>query len=139
MLRLKAYMKHLMSLDDRKFSCDPAMKFHAFNVLQKRDVALHTTLQVVQKPNFQSTSDQLDSITTESLDQTIQALADKTPVTDANIKKLMSCLSSAGSHVKGSPYEKSANRREIFGLMVEFGTPALWITISPAASHSPVS
>ena len=128
-----------MSLDDRKFSCDPAMKFHAFNVLQKRDVALHTTLQVVQKPNFQSTSDQLDSITTESLDQTIQALADKTPVTDANIKKLMSCLSSAGSHVKGSPYEKSANRREIFGLMVEFGTPALWITISPAASHSPVS
>ena len=87
-------------------------------------------LQVVQKPNFHSTAAQLDSITTESLDQAIQAVANKTPVTDANVKKLMNCLSSAGSHIKGSPYEKSANRREIFGLMIEYGTPALWITIS---------
>ena len=114
------------------------MKFHAFNVLQKRDVALHTSLQVAQKPNFSLTAAQLDSITTESLDQAMDAVANKTPVTDPNVKKLMNCLSSAGSHVRGSPYEKSANRREIFGLMIEYGTPALWITISPAVSHSPI-
>merc|ERR1712121_459497 len=50
----------------------------------------------------------------------------------------MSSLSSAGSQITGSIYQKSCNRREIFGLMIKYGTPALWITISPAGSHSPI-
>ena len=50
----------------------------------------------------------------------------------------MNSLSSTGAHVKGSPYQKKAYRREIFGLMIKYGTPVLWITISPAVSHSPI-
>ena len=50
----------------------------------------------------------------------------------------MNNLSSAGSKVKRSPCEKAFNRREIFGLMIKFGSPTLWITISPATVHSPI-
>ena len=40
--------------------------------------------------------------------------------------------------MSGSIYQKSCNRREIFGLMIKYETPTLWITISPAGSHSPI-
>ena len=135
---LRAYMKHLLLLKDKKFSHDTAMKFHAFNVIQKRDVALHTSLQVVKKPDYRSTAACIDSVTPESLDQVLKSVENRTPVTDPNIKKLMSTLSSAGAQINGSPYQKSANRREIFALMIAYGTPTLWITISPAGSQSPI-
>ena len=54
------------------------------------------------------------------------------------MKALIDTLSSAGKHINGSPYQKSVYRREIFGLMIQEGSPALWITLSPAASHSPI-
>ena len=135
---LKAYMKHLLLLKDRKFSLDTAMKFHSFNVLQKRDVALHTSLQVVRKRDFHSTATRIDSVTNEDLQQVVRCVENRTPVTAPNVKKLMDSISSVGAHINGSPYEKSRNRREIFGLMVKYGTPTLWITISPAGSHSPI-
>ena len=131
-------MKHLLKLHDRKFSRDSAMLFHAYNVLQRRNVALHTSLQVVNKPNYRSTAARIDSITNESLEELLRSVENRTAITDPNIKKLMSTLSSAGSQITGSIYQKSCNRREIFGLMIKYGTPALWITISPAGSHSPI-
>ena len=50
----------------------------------------------------------------------------------------MHSLGSAGKHVNGSPFQKSTYRREIYGLMVQEGSPALWITLSPAVTHSPI-
>ena len=134
---LKAYIKHLLLLNDTKFSHDTSMIFHAFNVLQKRDVSLHSSL-LVRKPGFRSTATRIDSLTDESLEQALKAIENNTPVTDPNLKTLIGSLSSAGSNIHGSPYQKSSNRREIFGLMIQYGTPALWITISPALVHSPI-
>ena len=68
----------------------------------------------------------------------MRAVENNTPITDPNLRTLTNNLSSSGSHIKGSPYEKGSNRREIFGLMIQYGTPSLWITISPAAVHSPM-
>ena len=134
---LKAYMKHLLLLEDRKFSQDTSMIFHAFNILQKRDVSLHTSI-LVRQPGFQATAARIDSLTNESLEQALKAIENNTPVTDPNLNTLTKSLSSAGSHIHGSPYQKSSNRREIFGLMIQYGTPSLWITISPAVVHSPI-
>ena len=108
---LPVYMKHLVKLRDRKFSCDTAMKFHAYNVLQRRNVALHTSLQVVNKPNYRSTAARIDSITNETLEELVRSVENRTPITDPNVKKLMSTLSSAGSQITGSIYQKSCNRR----------------------------
>ena len=136
-ISLKAYIKHLMLLADRKFSRDMSFKFHAFNILQKRDVSLHTSLQI-RRPGFHSTAARINSLNDESISQLLENTQNKTPVTDPNLRTLMSSLISCGAHIHGSPYQKSSYRREIFGLMVQYGTPALWITISPAVSHSPI-
>ena len=134
---LKAYIKHLLLLADRKFACDISLKFHAFNILQRRDVSLHTTLQV-RRSGFQSTAARIDSLSNESLAEFQQSVENNTPITDPNLRTFLNTVSSTGAHVKGSPYQKKAYRREIFGLMIKYGTPVLWITISPAVSHSPI-
>ena len=134
---LKAYIKHLMLLADRKFSRDCSLKFHAFNILQRRDVSLHTSL-LVRRSGFHSTAARIDLLNEESMAELQQCVENRTPITDPNVKTLMNSLTSAGAHIHGSPYQKSAYRREIFGLMIQKGTPVLWITISPAVSHSPI-
>ena len=134
---LKAYIKHLLLLADRKFARDISLKFHAFNILQRRDVSLHTTLQV-RRSGFHSTAARIDSLDNESLAELQQSVESNTPITDPNLRTFMNSLSSTGAYVKGSPYQKKSYRREIFGLMIKYGTPVLWITLSPAVSHSPI-
>ena len=134
---LRAYMKHLLLLKDKKFAQDISLIFHAFNVLQKRDVSLHTSI-LIRQPGFNSTARHIDSLTNELLEQALLAIENNSGITDPNLRTLTNNLSSAGSHIKGSPYEKANNRREIFGLMIKYGFPLLWITISPAPVHSPI-
>merc|ERR1711928_272269 len=134
---LKAYIKHLLLLADRKFARDASLKFHAFNILQRRDVSLHTTLQV-RRSGFSSTAARIDLLNSESLAELQQSVENNIPITDPNLRTFMNSLSSTGAQVNGSPYQKKAYRREIFGLMIKYGTPVLWITISPAVSHSPL-
>ena len=134
---LRAYIKHLLQLADRKFSLDLSFKFHAFNVIQKRDVSYHTSLHV-KRPGFSSTASRINSLNQESMTELLKCIENKTPITDPNLRSLMDSLSSAGKHINGSPYQKSTYRREIYGLMIELGSPVLWITLSPAVTHSPL-
>ena len=134
---LKSYIQHLLLLADRKFAHDTSFKFHCFNIRQKRDVSLHTTLQS-RRAGFYSTAARIDLLTSDSLAELQKSVENNTPITDPNLRTFMNTLSSTGAHVNGSPYQKKAYRREIFGLMIKYGTPALWITISPAVSHSPI-
>ena len=134
---LRAYVRHLLKLADRKFSLDPSLKFHAFNVIQKRDVSYHTSLHV-RRREFDAAATRIDALTAESMDELTNCVQNKTPITDPNLRTLLDSLNSTGKHINGSPYQKSTYRREIFGLMIREGTPVLWITLSPAVIHSPV-
>ena len=134
---LRAYIKHLLKLADRKFSLDLSLKFHAFNVIQKRDVSYHTSL-FIRRPGFNTTATRIDSLNQESMSELLKCVENKSPITDPNLRSLMNSLSSAGKHINGSPYQKSTYRREIFGLMIQEGSPVLWITLSPAVIHSPI-
>ena len=134
---LRAYIKHLLKLADRKFSLDLSLKFHAFNVIQKRDVSYHTSLHV-SRPGFNTTAAHIDSLSQESMNELLNCVESRTPITNPSLKSLMNSLSSTGKFINGSPYQKSTYRREIFGLMIKEGSPVLWITLSPAVSHSPI-
>ena len=134
---LRGYMRHILQLSDRKFSLDSSLKFHAFNVIQKRDVSYHTSLHV-KRPAFNTTATRIDSLTPQSMEDLLKCVQNKTPITDPNLRALMDSLSSAGKHINGSPYQKSMKRKEIFGLMIKMGSPVLWITLSPAVVHSPI-
>ena len=61
---LKSYIQHLLLLADRKFAHDTSFKFHCFNIRQKRDVSLHTTLQS-RRAGFYSTAARIDLLNSE--------------------------------------------------------------------------
>merc|ERR1711973_419266 len=90
---LRAYIKHLLKLADRKFSLDLSFKFHSFNVIQKRDVSYHTSLHV-RRPGFSSTASRINSLDQESMTQLLNCIENKTPITNPNLKSLMDSLSS---------------------------------------------
>ena len=136
-ISLKAYVRHLLLHADKKFRLDLSFKFHVFNVLQKRDVSLHTSIHI-RHSRFHTAAAQMGQLTHDSLVKLLESIDKKTPVNDPNLKVLLNNLSSTGAKIQGSPYCKKSYRREIFGLMVHFGMPAFWITISPATIHSPI-
>ena len=107
---LRAYIRHILKLADRKFSLDPSFKFHAFNVIQKRDVSYHTSLHV-RRPGFDSTATHINSLTSQSMQNLLKCVQDKTPITDPNLRALMDSLNSTGKHINGSPYQKSNYRK----------------------------
>ena len=72
-------MKHLLLLKDKKFAQDISLIFHAFNVLQKRDVSLHTSI-LIRQPGFNSTARHIDSLTNESLEQALLAIENNTGI-----------------------------------------------------------
>ena len=134
---LRAYAKHMLRLADRKFSLDLSFKFHIFNVIQKRDVSYHTSLHV-RRPAFHSTAARIDTLTPQAMEDLIECVKSKTPIRHPGMRALLDSMSSAGKSVKGSSFQKATYRKEIFGLMIQEGSPVLWITLSPAAVHSPI-
>merc|ERR1712035_246661 len=82
---LRAYTNHLLKLADRKFSLDLSMKFHAFNVIQKRDVSYHTSLHV-RRPGFSSTASRINALDQASMTELLKCVENKTPITDPNLK-----------------------------------------------------
>ena len=134
---LKAYVRHLLMHADKKFRLDLSFKFHVFNVLQKRDVSLHTSI-LVRQSGFHGVAAQMDQLTHDSLVKLLESIRNKTSLSDPSLKVLLNNLSSTGGKIHGSPYCKKSYRREILGMMVHFGMPAFFITISPATIHSPI-
>ena len=134
---LKAYVRHLLVHADRKFRLDLSFKFHVFNVMQKRDVSLHSSL-LLRSPRSHLVANQIGHLSHDTLVTLLQSLEQKTSAVDSRVKVLLDNLSSTGAQINGSPYCKKRYRREIFGLMIHFGMSAYFITVSPSNIHSPI-
>jgi hypothetical protein len=63
-LSLKRHVKHLLNLSDQRFQEHPSFLFTAFNILQRREMLLHTSLKV-KKSNFPSVVAQFASVSPE--------------------------------------------------------------------------
>ena len=88
--------------------------------------------------SFHSFVASIGMIFLENLVKIIESVENKTPVRHPNLKTLTKSLTSAGAHIRGSPCCKQGYQRESYGLMIKFGTPPLWMTLSPEAVLSPI-
>ena len=136
-ISLKRYIKHLLMHADPRFRLELSFKFHVFNVLQKREVSLRSSLMLTHT-NFADASSKINNVTHETLVKLCDTVAGKTSCDDDNVKALLEKLTSVGSKIQGSAYARKVHRREIHGLMVYFGMPAFWISICPTDIHSPI-
>jgi hypothetical protein len=73
-LSLKRHVKHLLNLSDRRFQEHPSFMFTAFNIIQRREMLLHTSLKV-KKANFSSVESQFASVSPEATERVSQRVA----------------------------------------------------------------
>ena len=132
-ISLKRWIKHILHYFDNRFGQDSSFLFHIFNVLQKREVCLQTSLTM----SISSQAEGIAGVTAEDLKAAVKGLA-KQEVPSPRIQKLIKQIKTVGTKVRGSPYARQTFRREIQSLMINLGMPAFFITINPADLHSPI-
>ena len=97
------YAQHLLVCADKKFRLDVSFKFHIFNVLQKRDVSLHSSFLVRRSGFHASSAEQIGKLNHDSLVKVIASLEKNVPVTDPNLQALLKSLSTTGAKILGIP------------------------------------
>jgi hypothetical protein len=133
-LSLKRHVKHLLNLADRRFQEHPCFLFTAFNVLQRREMLLYTSLKV-KRVNFASVAAQFASVSPEVVQRVSERVSNgSSPAPAKEERKVLNLLKQVNAvtaNVPGSSAARVAMRNEIRGLMIEKGLPSFYITINP--------
>jgi hypothetical protein len=141
-LSLKRHAKHLFSLADRRFQEHYSFLFTVFNILQRRELLLHTSLKV-KKDKFDSVAKSFASVSQEAVHVVSERVArgDWTTVHSPEQQRVLNLMKEVNvitSHVPGSAAARVTMRNEIRALMMEKGLPSFYITINPADVYNPL-
>jgi hypothetical protein len=139
---LKRHTKHMFSLADRRFQEHYSFLFTIFNILQRREILLHTSLKVKRK-KFTSVAHSLASVSAESVHIVSERVGRGDWKTyhsqeEKQVLNLMKEVNVLTSHVPGSAAARVAMRNEIRALMMEKGLPSFYVTINPADIYNPL-
>ncbi|KAJ7200534.1 hypothetical protein GGX14DRAFT_571942 [Mycena pura] len=113
-------------MPDGRFQEHPSFLFTVFNIMQRRELLLHTSLKV-KKVNFASVASQCAGSSAAPKD-----------AEEIKVLNLLKQVNAVASSVPGSSAARVAMRNEIRGLMIEKGLPRFYITINPADIYNPV-
>jgi hypothetical protein len=80
----------------------------------------------------------LASLTTERLQEAIDAVKNHRPITDATINTLLHHLRSVGSYEPHSFTHKNTMRAEMKGATLRLGMTAWWLTANPSDQRNPL-
>lgn len=137
-LSLNRWIKHLLKFHDHKFRKDAAFLFFVFNVLQKREVYLQTSLRIKRK-DFNPTTSILSSVASDNIKEAMDAsISGNSFITDPTMKHRMQKIQAVGSKLRYSTYDRQSMRQEIQALMINLGMPAFFVTLNPTDVHSPL-
>lgn len=142
-ISLKHHVRHLLRLTDRRFQEHPSFLFIVFNMLQRREVLLRSSLKV-RKSSFHAIAEEFSLISSEVLQRICERLAsdasndDSIPEDEKRALRLMKEVNLVTAAVPGSASSKLNMRNELRAAMIEHGIPSFYITINPADVHSPV-
>jgi hypothetical protein len=139
---LKRHVKHLLNLSDRRFQEHPSFAFTAFNILQRHEMLLSTSLKV-KRANFVSVASQFASVSPEVVKTVSERVASGEAAVAKNeeerkVINLLKQVNGVAASVPGSSAARVAMRNEIRGLMIEKGLPSFYITINPADVFNPI-
>ncbi len=133
---MKRHVKHLFSLSDRQFQEHYSFLFTAFNILQRREILLHTSLKTTRR-NFDSVAWSFASVSVEVVHQGTERVSRGDWMTsdvseERQVLNLMKEVNVVTSNVPGSSAARIMMRNEIRALMMDKGLPSFYITINPA-------
>ena len=138
----KRHVKHFFNLNDRRFQEHFSFLFTAFNIIQRRQLLLHTSLKVKRR-NFHSIASKFATCSPEAIHRVMERVSrgdfTTTHSEEENlVLKLMKEVQLVTSNVSGSSASRIAMKNEVRGLMMELGLPSFYITINPADIFNPL-
>jgi len=141
-LSMKRQVKHFFSLADNRFQEHYSFLFTAFNILQRREVLLRSSLKV-SKSNFDKVAGDFASVSLNAVHVVSERVARGDFATannsdESKVLNLMKEVKLITSQVQGSSASRIAMRNEIRGLMMDKGLPSFYITINPADVFNPL-
>ena len=139
---LKCHIKHLLELSDTQFQTHYSFIFTIFNVLQRRNILLHSSLKIdcrsfdMFRSDFAMVSPSAVWAVGERLlrgDYETCLMGE-----EKRVWELLKQVSHVTSNVQGLSSALALKRNEIRGLMVEKGLPSFYVMINPADVYNPV-
>ena len=92
----------------------------------------------MKRQKWQSTKDDIASLTAEELQNAAKAIAKGEAINHPTIRRLLRDLTTIGTPVPLSFSQKLKMRSQIKGLIARYGMPAFWITINPSDLRNPI-
>lgn len=132
---------NLLLQDDSRFASDPCFAYVCWNVLECKELNRSLCFRI-------SRADRV--VLGQTLQEITPALTDLMKIwqsepwgkskTDLQRRALsvLNRLQSVSRHVKGTTGYKQLRQNELRGLIREFGTPALFVTVNPADLYNPL-
>ncbi|THU77748.1 hypothetical protein K435DRAFT_701724, partial [Dendrothele bispora CBS 962.96] len=129
-------------LTDRRFQEHYSFLFTAFNIFQRREILLRTSMKV-KRSSFDTFAANLAEISPETVHRVTERVSrgdTNTANTDAErqVLRLLKEVNVITTHVPGSASSRKAMRNEIRALQIDQGLPSFFITINPADVYNPV-
>jgi hypothetical protein len=139
---MKRHVKHLFNLSDRRFQEHYSFLFTVFNILQRRQILLHSSLKVKRR-NFESVARSFTSVCPEAVHKVTERVArgdwlSSNSNEECQVLNLMKEVNVITSNVEGSAASRVAMRNELRALMIDKGLPSFYITINPADVYNPL-
>ena len=139
---LKRHVSHLLQLADRRFQTHYSFLFTAFNVLQRRNVLLHSSLKIDQQL-FDAFRSDFALVSPAAMHTVAERALKGDQVTcftgeEKRVRDLLKQVSHVMARVEGSSSARNVMRNEIRGLTMEMGLPAFYVMVNPADVYNPI-
>lgn len=121
----------------RRFARHKTFMYLLYDVIQLRKSSMGNGF-LVKRQNWQSTMNDITSLTVNQLQDAAKMLAAGQKIEDPVIRRLLRNIETVGMQVPGSFAQKLKMRSEIRGLIARYGMPAFWITINPSGLRNPL-
>ena len=141
-ISFRSQTEYFLDLADHVFRAHRCFIFRTLNIHQRRTAHLWSGLSV-RKARYNAIAPVLTSVNPQLIDSVGDHIANEGRISDltADQKKVMTLMhevNTIGAKIPGSSASKLKCHNEIRAYMGHFGLPHLFLTLNPAASHSPV-
>ena len=112
--------------------------FQAFSILQKRQIAKSTSLQITRK-DFMAQENAIQALKPSDFLDAAKEEARNIPFTNQTIQQLRKHVSTICAKVMGTDESCMKICSQIWSTTTMFGPPSLWITINPSDTNDPIA
>ncbi|KAI0257798.1 hypothetical protein BC834DRAFT_791938, partial [Gloeopeniophorella convolvens] len=131
------HVRWALEFHDARFQRHPMFPFHAFSLLQRRQILASAKAQI-SKADFEAIVPLLGGVTREALMHAGEEECRGDNITNPSVEVLCQRVHRTIARVVGSDASRESIRAEIWATVIQYGLPSVWLTINPDDLHDPI-